>query len=601
MSTSNVSRHGPRVARWLGGPGLVAATALVLAGAAPATAGLPKPDSLPGVVTVLQFGAVPSDGKDDTAGMQAAADHVCENPGSTLIYPPGTYNLDTVVEDETYREALRSQDMSLIGIQYKDCHDVNVTGIGATIDVKGDFEKTAVEPIGHANYWSADKLAFNAFILQNASWFSLSGFTIDGNVDEMTQAVPPGMQLQEGFEDGVFLHSGHDIRLHDLTIHHMATDGIMLNLARDVEIRRVRISNNIRQALSINQARNVLVSDSQLRDTGVVGTAPNSYPMHSPARGVDIEPECNPEGAEWAKRDGNGKQTDACETLVGMTGNILFERVRVTGNLGGGIAMPHGQSSANVTVRDSFLQHPLGKGGYALTMGVVGGIVEDSTIDGQNGSAVWCTTYGAKVQLTSPVWAEYLRLLATDSSPIARKIHRQTDPTFSTTVRRSEIEGQGTKFLCHIATPVLRIVDNTIRGTVLPTPPETNWYPTYGHLTVYSGTPGAACSSGHDWGKDITIEGNDIFIPHRAPRGQEGHGQINYCGKSIELRGNSYRTDTDNPTNPLRVYYNENQGVGSVTKDCFPPSGAIIPVNESGQRYELTSSGTQHCLTIPTS
>lgn len=595
MNTSNASRRSPRIARWLGGPALVATTALVLAGAAPATAGLPVPDSLPGVVTVLQFGAVPSDGKDDTAAMQAAADHVCENPGSTLIYPPGTYNLDTVVDSDTYFDALRppQEDLSPIGIHYKGCNDVHVTGIGATIDVKGDFEKHSDEE--RPGYWTVDKMAFNAFIFQDSERFTLSGFTIDGNVDEMTQS-PTGITLQAAYEDGVFIHSGSDFKLHDLTIHHMATDGVSLGLARNVEIRRVRISNNIRQALTISQARNVVVSDSQLRDTGVVGTAPNSYPMHSPARGVDIEPECTPEDAEWA----NGNQTVACHEEVGMTGNILFERVRITGNLGGGIAMAKGRSSANVTVRDSFLQNPLGKGGTALNLGIVGGIVEDSIIDAQNGYAVSCETDGVKVQLTSPVWAKYLQVLAADTSPIAQKIHRQTDPAFSTTVRRNTIQGQGTKFLCQNATPVLKIVDNTIIGTVLPTPPESP-YPTLGHLTVFSGSPGSACSQAYDWGKDVTIERNDIFIPHRAPRGQKNYGQINYCGKAVKLSGNSYRTDTDSPTDPLRVYYKQNQGVGSVTRDCFPASGAIIPVNENGVPYLLTDSGTQHCLTIPAS
>jgi hypothetical protein len=568
-------------------------------------------------LTVVDFGATPDDRQDDTAAMQKAADYLCTHPGTTLVYPPGVYKLDKNVDRDTYFSALGSGDLSQIGIFYNECHDVKITGFGAKIDVKGDFEKTALEPIDEFNHWSVDKMAFNAFIFRDSYNFTVSGFEIDGNVEKMTQSVPETKcdrfgnvrvaQLQENYEDGIFIVSGHDFSLNDLFIHHMATDGILLGLAKNVEIRGVTVANNIRQALSIGQGRNILVTDgSELRDTGVVGTCPNSYPLHSPGRGVDIEPECFPKNAEWRPIDPEtGKP--AGRFCDGTTGNILFDNVRVTGNLGGGIAMGHGASVANVTVRNSFLQNPLAKGGVVVDMGIVGGIVKDSTLDAQNGFGVFCITDGVPAQLTSPVWASYLQDLASDPSPsdpspiakIIAKMYRQTDPTFSTTIQNNTIRGQGTKFRCENATPVMKVVNNTIEGTLLVAPPEKP-YPTFGHMIIFSGTPGAQCSTGHEWGKELTIEGNDIFIPYAysAPRDQP-YGQINYCGTKLKLANNTYRTDTEDPATPLRVYYNRAEAVGSVAGDCFPASGAIIAVDEAGTHYPLTPKGTQQCLTLP--
>ncbi|WP_188193913.1 hypothetical protein [Nonomuraea sp. SYSU D8015] len=233
-------------------------------------------------------------------------------------------------------------------------------------------------------------------------------------------------------------------------------------------------------------------------------------------------------------------------------------------------------------------------------MGIVGGVVEDSTLDSQNGFALYCVTAGSSIQLTSPVWVRHLQDLASDPSPIARRVQRQTDPAFSSTLRDNVIKGQGTKFLCQDAPPVMRIVGNTIRGTLLPAPPESLYYPVFGHMTFFSGAPGATCSAGHVWGQDITVKDNDVFIPHAAPRGQP-YGQINYCGTKLRLSGNTYRTDTADATRPIRVYYNRAQGVGSVAEDCFPASGAIIPVDETGQPYPLIRQGTQQCLTLPVS
>ncbi|MEU1393606.1 MULTISPECIES: glycosyl hydrolase family 28-related protein [unclassified Nonomuraea] len=551
-----------------------------------------KPAARVPIFSVRSFGAIPGDGLDDSAAMQRAADRVCAIPGgATLYYPRGVYNINKIVDLAT----IFSGNLRAYSILYKDCRRVWIRGEGARIEVKGDFEKKVTETFCYQqkNWREADKFQFTPFSFQNVNNLTISGFEIDGNVDQMTQS-DPNIFLCERNEYGIFIVSGVGIRLTDLNVHHMATDGILLGLGKEIEFERVRSTNNIRDNVSIGQARNVLVTDSDFHNAGVGGTAPNSYPFHSPGRGVNIEPECYPKGAGWAP-PGAG----VCSDLVGMTGNILFDSVRVTGNLGGGIAMAHGESTANVTVRNSFLQNPLGKSGDVTTMGIVGGVVEDSTLDSQNGFAVFCVTGGVPAQLTSSVWTGYLQDLANDPSLIARRIHRQTDPTFSTTLQRNTITGQATKFLCQNATPRMTVVNNKIRGVLLQTPPEPSYFRYFGHMVVFSGTPGATCSTGLEWAKQLTFENNDIFIPHAAPRPAQAYGEIGYCGTKLELTKNTYRTDTGNATHPLRVYYNRAQGVGSVAEDCFPASGAIIAVDEDGRPYPLTTQGTQKCLTLP--
>ncbi|WP_188193912.1 hypothetical protein [Nonomuraea sp. SYSU D8015] len=137
-------------------------------------------------VSVLQFGAVPADGRDDSAAMQAAADHLCAHPGTTLLYPPGVYNIDKIVDLATQF----STDLRAKSILYQDCRDVEIRGRGAKIEVKGDFEKrvseTACSP--DRKFMEADKFQFTPFAFQNANDLTISGFEIDGNVEQMTQS-----------------------------------------------------------------------------------------------------------------------------------------------------------------------------------------------------------------------------------------------------------------------------------------------------------------------------------------------------------------------------------------------------------------------------
>ena len=89
------------------------------------------------IITVLQYGAIQNDGVDDTAAMQRAADDLCAKPGTTLRYPAGTYNVDRLVDFDTEFSGLIADK----AITYSHCSNVRISGVGAKIEVKGDFKK----------------------------------------------------------------------------------------------------------------------------------------------------------------------------------------------------------------------------------------------------------------------------------------------------------------------------------------------------------------------------------------------------------------------------------------------------------------------------
>ena len=45
-------------------------------------------------VSVEQFGAIPNDGKNDFEALRKATAYCRENPGTTLFFPPGKYDID---------------------------------------------------------------------------------------------------------------------------------------------------------------------------------------------------------------------------------------------------------------------------------------------------------------------------------------------------------------------------------------------------------------------------------------------------------------------------------------------------------------------------
>lgn len=59
---------------------------------------IPASSHDPNTINILDFGAIPDDGKDDSKGIQAAINHAIQSAQSSKVYcPPGTYDLHTAV------------------------------------------------------------------------------------------------------------------------------------------------------------------------------------------------------------------------------------------------------------------------------------------------------------------------------------------------------------------------------------------------------------------------------------------------------------------------------------------------------------------------
>ena len=57
-------------------------------------------------VSVLEFGAKPDDGKDDTRALRKAAEYCRHHPGTTLTVPPGTYRLRDATAEQLEQQVL---------------------------------------------------------------------------------------------------------------------------------------------------------------------------------------------------------------------------------------------------------------------------------------------------------------------------------------------------------------------------------------------------------------------------------------------------------------------------------------------------------------
>lgn len=137
---------------------------------------------------VIDFGAIPDDGQDDTDALRAAAQYCRQHPGTTLVFAPGTY----ILRD---KEALRVQHEAMSGaygqdpekrmflpyhqyvsgLDFTGAQDITVEAAGATLMCDGWMEVITLSQTRH---------------------FTLSGLTIDHLRHPMSEGVVT--QVDEG-------------------------------------------------------------------------------------------------------------------------------------------------------------------------------------------------------------------------------------------------------------------------------------------------------------------------------------------------------------------------------------------------------------------
>lgn len=499
--------------------------------------------------TVHEFGAAGDGVTDDTDAMQAAADWLCATRGATLVYPPGTYRVGRLLDAEQHVGSLRDYSVAYVG-----CRDVTIRGYGARIVVEGAFTKSIAEEIDGFGVPAAfaDRFATIPFLFEGSAGFVLEGFEIDGNADQ-TRVSHPGYLYVEGHEHGISTGNCRNYELRDLHVHHMLADGILIGtgtLDEDVTIRRVVVEHNARNAISLVQAREVWIVDSALRSAGDVEGGPGGYPLHSPARGIAMEADCHIETATW------GQPEWRCPGFA-ISGNFLFERLEITGNLGGGVSAAHGDRTANVTIRDSLIANPPGAGGQAVTLGVPGGVIEGSTLELERGTIEACFAASDPAAYGSQALASGIDVLLRSTGLVSSRITRETRPIVSTDVRYNQIRGRGALLGCRAGIPALTIRNNDLIGQQDETAAELPEYTgLFGVLGIYDRgnylTPGVEQAN-------TQLLDNTIFVPATAPR--NAWGEILLYGVARSARN---RFVTDAIEQPFRVVYD---GVASVSGD----------------------------------
>ncbi|HEY3268684.1 MAG TPA: glycosyl hydrolase family 28-related protein [Armatimonadota bacterium] len=252
------------------------------------------------LLDVRQFGALGDGLTDDYEAISAAVAYMNSIGSGTLVFPPGVYRIDRYIGD--------ARTPATTAIEFQNCHDFAVQGFGATIEVKGDFHKTADVPLGDIEgdgvpRYKSLRRAITPFVFRNCQRFELQGFTVNGNVDKMTR----DLNVYQGPGEGVATYGCADYALEDLYVHHMSEDGIYIGgLARkpaigeaakadrNVSILRVVSANNTRQGLSVIHARGLIATDSVFVNSGLndaSGSAIGPYGVDPPTNGVDIEPD----------------------------------------------------------------------------------------------------------------------------------------------------------------------------------------------------------------------------------------------------------------------------------------------------------------------
>ena len=109
-------------------------------------------------ISVSSFGAIPDDGKNDMAALNAAADYCRKNPGTTLIMPPGVYDIENDLALKIEREAIggaygenvqgrlfRPGAPYVKALDLSDCKNLTVKANGATLNLKGWYEVVTID------------------------------------------------------------------------------------------------------------------------------------------------------------------------------------------------------------------------------------------------------------------------------------------------------------------------------------------------------------------------------------------------------------------------------------------------------------------------
>jgi hypothetical protein len=228
--------------------------------------------------------------------------------GIVRLAPRRTYLLDRIITSSA-----ASGDLT-----FNQCDGLTIDGNGASIAVKGDFNRTVA---------STRSLAGLVFV--DCRNVALRNLELVGNVHRTSRLLT----LTETSSHGLVFESCSDVTIDAVTVRHFASDGMYIRqskfknaagvqlASRRFTVRNSRFLFNARQGVSVVQLRGGLFENCDFSYTGYVDAGGKSgpYGSHAPSAGVDVEPNQTPRSA---------KPVDV------LTGDLVFRRSRMVGNRG---------------------------------------------------------------------------------------------------------------------------------------------------------------------------------------------------------------------------------------------------------------------------
>jgi len=311
--------------------------------------------------TPEEFGAAGNGITDDYDSFQRLAAAVSRlGSGMVMLRPGAHYRLDRHV----------TAGNGITDVIFQGCSGLAIRGNSASISVKGDFFRDSATTRGLCGLRFEDCTDIDVRDLQ-----------LIGNVQQMSRPA----SLTEAPTHGLLLGGCSNVIVDGVLVRHFATDGLYVRASmnpdaagrrrasRNLEVRNSKFLFNARQGLSVIQLRGGIFEDCEFSNTGYVEAPSVSgpYGVHAPGAGIDVEP--------------NGTLTVG-QLVDVLTGDLLFRRCRLIGNLGKSFVAAAYTGAAPVSEKVS-LDHCLlqadqaSASRYGLIFDVPGGSISNCTLD----------------------------------------------------------------------------------------------------------------------------------------------------------------------------------------------------------------------------
>jgi hypothetical protein len=280
-------------------------------------------------LNVKDFGAKGDGIADDYDALQAAGSALCRSAGATLVFPEGTYLINRK------KIGAGPSQNSVQNVRYVGCQGSTITGVRATIEVRGDFRRRADKNEGSYAISYTDSVI--PFEMIDSSGFRIIGFDIEGDVEKMSRDP----KVAVGSAAGVSTTRCQNYFIENVTVRGVAGDGIRLgddSQSSDTRVHVVNVSStqNARQGLAIINVRGADVVNSVFSNNGRTG----AYGSHAPAAGVAIDP------VRYTSHED-------------PTGGITFDKCRFEETLGSQFLSERPDLVDSLTIKNSYVTSTL--------------------------------------------------------------------------------------------------------------------------------------------------------------------------------------------------------------------------------------------------